>query len=66
MSRHRTKKTHLEFSGGDPCLLFLFLDESRIDRVELAPLFGVGKHLVSLLNALEEGVVICVLVDVES
>lgn len=59
-------KAHLELGSGDHRLLFLFFQESRVDRVELATFLRVGEDLMSFLDALEEGVVICVLVDVDA
>lgn len=43
--------------------IFLKVQEYRVYRVELTAFFRIGKNLVSLLNTLEESIVIGVLID---
>lgn len=55
------ERTNLELWLGRH-IVFL-LQEHGINRIELAALFRVGKNLVSFLDALEEGVIVCILID---
>lgn len=59
-SKGRASTAHLELSSSWHILLEL--QENGVDRVELAALFGVCEDLMSLLDALEEGIVVGVLV----